>query len=496
MMWSILYALLWMILLFLGIHSKRIFKRNQELIGLTTYGFLFKSLVSIGFYYGYTVFVPKGNFFLDAGGYLKDSISLNHVFYESPIDYLKLLTGFGETKSLIMEHLKDTTLWDKGTSIYNDSKNVIRFNSLLVFISHGNAFVHIVFMNLISTLGLRWIVLTFKRRMLAYRLFYALLLFGMPGLMFVSGGILKEPILIFGAGLLLYSVFSDWILAGKISTALFGLLLMICIKPYVLGCLSMALLYLIFANSCFKKRPLIASVIFVFIVSLPVIFSSDLRQQIADNLTKKQVDTERVAMGGLYLEGDKQQKEYYFVALKDLDKVALSYDSAVVVTRLKGGRKTMHTNDVFEPLILQPDGVIRKIEVFMPEMSSSYVATKPIENSFKNVIYKIPEAFVNASFRPFIGDAGKIAKYPAFLEMILIFGCCIFAVFSCRKLTVGDKRIVISLILFAVMLLVLVGMTTPVVGAIVRYRLPAYIAVLAFSFIIISIPEKWKEKIL
>ena len=70
----------------------------------------------------------------DGGTFLREGQHLNNVFFQSPKDYFKLLTGIGETPALIAKHLYMTEYWSSGDlPLINDSKNVIRLHSIVHF---------------------------------------------------------------------------------------------------------------------------------------------------------------------------------------------------------------------------------------------------------------------------------------------------------------------------------------------------------------------------
>jgi hypothetical protein len=67
-----------------------------------------------------------------------------------------------------------------------------------------------------------------------------------------------------------------------------------------------------------------------------------------------------------------------------------------------------------------------------------------------------------------------------------------FAFWKRRKLQLPEKRILIYLSIFSVMTLLLIGWTTPVIGAIVRYRFPVQLATVIGLLIILK-PLKIKS---
>ncbi len=55
-----------------------------------------------------------------------------------------------------------------------------------------------------------------------------------------------------------------------------------------------------------------------------------------------------------------------------------------------------------------------------------------------------------------------------------------------RNISVEEKGIVFSLLIFSLLLLLLIGWTTPITGAIVRFRFPAQLALVIVGTILID----------
>ena len=78
------------------------------------------------------------------------------------------------------------------------------------------------------------------------------------------------------------------------------------------------------------------------------------------------------------------------------------------------------------------------------------------------------------------------------VEVLLIIGLIVLSVVQRRKLNKTEKNVLIGLFSFALLLFVLIGWTTPVIGAIVRYRFPAQLALILSCLILID-TSKWRK---
>jgi hypothetical protein len=112
------------------------------------------------------------------------------------------------------------------------------------------------------------------------------------------------------------------------------------------------------------------------------------------------------------------------------------------------------------------------------------------------LIKNIPEAFINAAIRPFPNDPGSKLKYLSMFEVWVLFAFLTYALYNRRSISFKEKEIILGLALFAIFLTLLIGWTTPVLGAITRYRFPAQLAIVLISLIILqpNAIKLWKKQ--
>ena len=82
------------------------------------------------------------------------------------------------------------------------------------------------------------------------------------------------------------------------------------------------------------------------------------------------------------------------------------------------------------------------------------------------------------------------------LEVWVLFVFLAYALLNRRSISKREKEIVLGLTLFAVFLTLLIGWTTPVLGAITRYRFPAQMAIVLIGLILLQ-PKAiklWKKQ--
>ncbi len=485
----IFYTLLWVTIFFLWLRFARTFKSDRELHGITQAGFLLKVAVGFLFVYIYKVFYTAS----DSNSFLEDSRILNEVFYLSPKAYFLLLTGLGNSTEMIQAYLPETSLWSKGpTTLFNDSQNVIRINSLIYFVSHGNAYIHVIFMSFFSLLGLRDLAIAFRNRIqLSPKIFLAGLIL-IPSVLFWTSGILKEPFMLLGMGLLIRGMLAKETQRKRIWRIAAGALILTCIKPYLLVCILFGGGYFAFNMVVLKAKPWIGLAVYAASLALLVSLLPTLRNKLTANLTIKQRDSYNVGKGGVYVVKD--SVKFYYFKDSDVKKLKIKDSIAILQEPAHAEEKWIYKRSVFEPVYLVPKQ--EKWKLYMQlDSSNSLIKTTPINDSFKQLVLNVPEALTNALLRPFPTDSGSALKYPAMVEVFLCMSLLLLAIFYHRKLSPGERSLLISMIIFAIALLLLVGWTTPVTGAIVRYRIPAYIAIFIISIFVIRTPIKWRKTI-
>lgn len=491
---SIFYALFWTIIIWVWLRYSRLF-RKEELGTFFPTGFLVKALAGFLFVIVYTRYYGAN----DAFGYLRDSKILHETFFKSPAAYLKFFTGIGTSEQLVSTYLIETKLWSRGTTnLVNDSQNIIRINSIICFFSYGNPYVHAVFMSLFSAIGLRELTLAFKTKInVNPKIIFAVLVL-LPNVWFWSSGILKEPILILGIGIAVRGLIGSetgWKKWGRIVA---GLIILAGIKPYVLICILIALTFYGISLLIFKNRPIWGLLVFGTLSVCFLLVTPRLRNKVTVNLSEKQLASFNVAKGGLY--AARNTELHYYFKNKDLHKLKVKDSVVELLEPVDAEENWINIAGDFEPVHLEPKD--EKWKLFMAlDSSKSLIKTTFINNSFEQLVKNIPEALINSVVRPFPWDPGSLMTYPAVLEVLLCIGFLIVAIWNRRKLNVSEQRLLISLLIFTVILMLLVGWTTPVLGAIVRYRIPAYMAIFIISMFIIKIdfverfiiPKKWKK---
>ncbi len=105
--------------------------------------------------------------------------------------------------------------------------------------------------------------------------------------------------------------------------------------------------------------------------------------------------------------------------------------------------------------------------------AGSYIPTPKLENNPWSLISNLPLGILNCFTRPWPHDIHSVLFIPPVIENILILGL-ILAVFIKRQgLNTKQKAFVLFSICFTLILFAIIGLTTPIIGAMVRYKVPA-----------------------
>ena len=116
---------------------------------------------------------------------------------------------------------------------------------------------------------------------------------------------------------------------------------------------------------------------------------------------------------------------------------------------------------------------------------NSYYQIPRLDASVWSILKNTPTALFNSLFRPLPTDLHSIIMLPPFFENILLLLFIILLFFYHNKTSKAFLPFLYFIISFTVILLILVGLTTPVIGALVRYKVPAlpFIFILIFYFL-------------
>jgi hypothetical protein len=330
---------------------------------------------------------------------------------QSTGDYLSLLTGINSDRPELFDYKDRSNLWSRKHSygLYNDDRTIMRFHALLYPISQGNIYVHLVIMAFISFLGCFALYKTFK--------------FMLPKL--------NKYLLIFAC----FLVPSCWFwTSGMLKEGLMMFSLGFCIFFFVklINKFNITNLsgFLIFSWL------LVISKIYV----LPALIPAFLFMIISK---KMNIKYQIITMVSIFL--------FSAVFVIFSDKI-IGYD----ILKTVSGKQ----NDFLNYLSLQED------------KGSSFDLTR-MKPEIKSFLHILPEGLLNSFFKPFITDINSPVTLCSFLEIVMLFIFALICIFFFKKPDRETLRFILFSVIFIMFLYTVIGVYTPNIGALVRYRTPA-----------------------
>lgn len=388
--------------------------------------FSIKLAIGFGLTWVYTVYYTN-RLEADIFKYFDDSEVMYNALYSNPIDFFKMLFGYGnDNEYFFNSYYLEMNNWDRvyESSTYNDSRTIIRINAMLRVVSMGNFHIHTLFFTALSMVGFTAIFRSFQDFFSKKKGALIIIIFLIPSVIFWSSGALKESILICGMGVLIYSL--KLLTEQKVN-----------IKFLTLFILSFILLF-------FLK-------FYVLLALLPSVIG-------------------------------------YFISAKfQIKHPLIIYSSIILVFGVLAfnSKEIPPYFDFVETMVTKQKNFIRLAEVTEP--GSRFELTK-LEPTFIGIVSAVPEAIVNCFTRPLITKGNQLIFLPSIVENTLFLALIIISFFSGLKrkvkLTIETKNMFWFSVFFVLILFTIIGLTTPVSGALVRYKIPALpflgIAILTF----------------
>lgn len=380
----------------------------------------------------YTLYYPRSE--SDIFRYFDDSEVLYEALIEHPSEFFKMMFGYkDENSEFFQNYYINTNHWDRkyNFNLYNDSHTIISLNTLIRLISFGVFHVHTLIFSLFSMIGLTAIYRVVKQHFPNKQNALLICIFLIPSVVFWSSGVLKEAVLLFELGIFLFALNNVLMKKRIVLSAVFSalfLFLLIFIKPYVLFVLVPVILAWAINQYWQIKKSFITYFIVITIGSLA-----------AFNI-------------------EKVVPKYNFkitLAYKQKDFIGLAnYDKS----------------------------------------GSQFELTK-IEPSFLGIVKVVPEALANCFIRPIPSKKTSALQWVSVFENLLFIGLILLAIISFIKTKTipdGSKNLFWLGITFTLILFTIIGLTTPVAGALVRYKVPA-LPFLAMALLLV-IDLEWMIK--
>lgn len=420
----------------------------------------------------------------DTYDYYRDSKVIYSIAQWDLGEFFKVMFGLqddGPETQLFQNYLRLTSVWDesKDELLYNDNRLMLRFHALVHFISFGNYYVHALVCSFMGFLGINWIYKSFKQLFKGKEilLFSVWLLF--PGLWFWSSSFLKEGPALFCMGMLCVS-FYRIIALNQINiknVLMFSIVIVLSFlfKQYVM--LPLCFFTLLFFIIQFRVKPksLTGVIYFLLItgsfVTMNILVKAVKDKTIVEALAERQHTFLDMSEGGLFLLDSTKfvRLPYDTTLIRSVGKI--NSDTSIVTIR-KGAnymywehshqKDTLYckgnddTNSVYKLFY-----VIKKAKATLPMQLQ--------DGSLASFLKATPYALYITIAKPLFMDARNNMDIMTSFENIFILTAIFLALFFTLRFKFYSPWLwyFISIIL---VVLLLIGITSPNLGAIQRYR--------------------------
>ncbi|KJS06598.1 MAG: hypothetical protein VR77_04170 [Flavobacteriales bacterium BRH_c54] len=447
--------------------------------------FTVKVAVALVFFLLYT-FYYQDRSTADIFKFFDDSVVLFQLFHESSLDFFRLIFG-GETSFIQEAYINKLNFWVNSdpNELYNDSRLMIKLNALLHFVSFGYYGVHLIVFTFLSFVGFTFLYKAFER-FFEHKKLLLLVLFFVPSVLFWSTGVSKESILFFGLGLFLYAYFKlihVFQSVKYIFLLLLSILIMLSIKPYIFLLIIPALLIYFIIEKYQWKRVLLSYVLGYFFIVLIGISVGELfpKYKLINQIATKQNNFINMAQGGVYMYDDKgeirvpyENKASIFFINDTLCKLP---KNTLIEFREKGSNN-------FVPIIYNDDTTVFKV-TFNHPASGSLIHTNKLDGDIVSFTLHVPKALYYAMFKPFLFSSRNPLLLISGIENFFILLMLIVAILFRKKQF--NSNLVAFGFTSTLLILVFVGITTPVMGAIVRYKIPALVLLMISVLALVDI---------
>jgi hypothetical protein len=401
-----------------------------------TFVFILKIIFGLLLWAIYTFYYPNRST-ADIYKYFDDSKVLFDALKTKPEHYFRMLFGVGNNTPEFDSYYKEMNYWARkdGTGTFNDGHTVIRFNAFIRLFSKGYYTIHTVFICFISLIGFTAIYKAFLPFFKDKKQELFLAVFLLPSVLFWGSGVLKEGLLFFTLGILIY-YFQQSFSWKSLCICLIAAILMALSKFYVWLALMPALIFLlVIKNTGTKKTFLKFSIVLILVAFAGTnIDRFSTIQNPLVTLTQKQIEFNSLATGNI---NDSNHKNIPAAG------------SRIVIP------------------VLQP--------------------------TFISFIKNAPIALWNVLFRPYPWEMRSALMVLAGLEnIVIIFFLSICVIYSLPRASIKWEYVLFCLS-FAVIQFLIIGETTPIIGAIARYKIPS-LPFLLIGFLFILDKEKLTKR--
>jgi hypothetical protein len=419
----------------------------------------------------------------DEDNYFHDVLVFHDLSVNYPLYYLKFLLDIEpENKVIFNKYFTATDAWYKAPEFfYNDNRWVVKFHSLLCFISSGELSVHRLFSAFISIIGLlfcfSFILKIFnlegsaiKNKKLIGALYFLCSLF--PAYFLHTNFVLKESIMMLYFGGLLWILYK-WIIDEQfnITNGVVGLFLIITsffFRPvFLVPLIVLTCLFLIvIKQQKFNKILFFTGSVFLILLFINLIFNYVFHKSIIEIIQYRQERFLDASKGGIFLVNTKKfvrvpydWKNLKIDSTQKIPKVYIRKDIPLMywyITNLNDTiiEKNKDTTEEFQIL-------------YYIERANKTVYIHPV-NKQKSFVYNIKSVLESVNvFFFYPKNISGLIDIVVWIENLLLLVSLLLLVFWAIT---NHSIILIYFLTYFICVIIIISITSPNIGAIVRYR--------------------------
>jgi hypothetical protein len=363
--------------------------------------------------------------YADCFKFYDDSKVIYDLFFTDKKIFFQFMFGLPHDNNAYMDYSNVMHNWWNRYNLYNENRTIIRLNVAIRFISLGYYQVHNVFFCFLSFIGLVAIAKLFLKELKDFKKLVFFFVFLFPSVLFWGSGVLKDGLILFCSGTALYFIDKFCTDTNK---KISRLILSICF-----------LVLLLFVK------------VHVFFIFLPCYLA-------------------------------------YSLSIKNRKHVLLKFSIVSVVFFIFLLSVPLFSRNInfLQYLVTKQSEFI---SLAQEVKAGSVIYIHPLQPTIWSLIKNSPMAFYNTMFRPNLLDSHSPFILLSALENIFIICFGIVSVLSITKKKIKITPMFYFSIIYVVALFVLVGLITPVMGAIVRYKIQG-LPFLFFIFLALIDKEK------
>jgi len=168
-----------------------------------SWAFVLKVIAGIAYGIIFTRWIPQGST-TDSFVFFNDSKILFDSAFIHPKHFFEMLSGFHIHDRELNQYFNRMVSWTNTDVFYNDNQTMIRMNAFLRIFSFGYYNVHVVFISFLSMMGLTGIFRIFHSYLANKTTALIVAVFFIPSTVFWTSALLKDGIMIFALGLMLF----------------------------------------------------------------------------------------------------------------------------------------------------------------------------------------------------------------------------------------------------------------------------------------------------